>query len=101
MSDLENQFHHAMIGVADYANQHHFGIRFRQMIDEHGAVEAAKRLLATREIQAGLMRLWEMKSLSKSMEAFVIQERFRSLFTPEEIAEARRRLDELGYFKTG
>ncbi len=99
LSGLENQFHHAMIGVADFANQHNFGIRFRQMIEEHGAVEAAKRLLATQEIQTGLMRLWEMKSLSKSMEALVIQERFRSLFTEEEIAEARRRLEGLGYFQ--
>ena len=46
------------------------------------------------------MRLWEMKSLSKSMEALVIQERFRPLFTPKEIAEAHRRLAELGFFKT-
>jgi len=69
------------------------------MIDEHGAVEAAKRLLATQEIQTGLMRLWEMKSLSKSMETLVIQERFRPLFTEAEISEARRRLGELGYTK--
>ena len=95
---LEKQFHHSMIAIADFANQHKFGIRFRQMIDEYGAVEAAKRLLATREIQTGLMRLWEMKSLSKSMEALVIQERFRPLFTEEEVAEAHRRLEELGYF---
>ncbi len=100
MTNLENQIHHAMIGVADFANQHKFGIRFRQMIDVHGAVDAAKRLLATHDIQAGLMRLWEMKSLSKSMEALVIQERFRSLFSEEEITEARRRLDELGYNKS-
>ena len=101
MQSLEEQFHHAMIGVADFANAHGFGIRFKQMIKRHGAREAAKRLLATQEIQTGLMRLWEMKSLSKSMEALVIQERFRPLFTEEEIAEARRRLDALGYFKTG
>ena len=99
IENLEKQFHHAMIGVADFANQHHFGIRFRQMIDEHGAVEAAKRLLATQDIQTGLMRLWKMKSLSKSMETLVIQERFLPLFTEAEIAEARRRLEELGYFK--
>ncbi len=30
---LETQFHHAMIGVADFANTHGFGIRFRQMIE--------------------------------------------------------------------
>jgi len=57
LENLEKQFHHDMIGVADFANQHHFGIRFREMIDEHGEVEAAKRLLATRDIQTGLMRL--------------------------------------------
>lgn len=88
-----------MIGVADYANAHGFGQIFRRMIEEHGAVEAAKRLLATREVQTGLMRLWELKALSKSMEAIVIQECFRPLFTDEEIAEARRRLEELGDIK--
>lgn len=95
---LENEFHHAMIGVADYANLHQFGIRFRQMIDEFGAKETAKRLLAAREIQTGLMRLWELHCLNKSMEALVIQERFRSLFTKAEYDEAHRRLEELGYF---
>ena len=50
---LEEHFHHAMISVADFANAHNFGIRFRQMIQEWGAVEAAKRLLATQDIQTG------------------------------------------------
>jgi len=45
------------------------------------------------------MRLWELGALDKSMEALVIQERFQSLFTQDEIAEAHRRLDELDYFK--
>jgi hypothetical protein len=97
---LEDQFYQAMQEVAEFANQHNFGIRFRQMIKELGAIGAAKRLLSTREIQAGLMRLWELKALNKSMEALVIQERFRPLFTDAEIAEARRRLDELGYHET-
>lgn len=99
MLDLETQFHHAMISVADYAYEHKFGIRFRQMIEAHGAVDTARRLLATREIQTGLMRLWEIESLNISMEALVVQERFRTLFTETEIAEARRRLGELGYFE--
>ena len=46
-------------------------------------MEDAKQLLATRENQ---------------MEALVVQECFRSLFTPEEFAEARCWLDELDYF---
>jgi hypothetical protein len=94
----ENKFLHAMIGVADYANQHQFGIHFRQMIDQFGAVEAAKRLLISRDIQTGLIRLWELQALDRSMEALVIQERFTCLFTEDEIEEACRRLSEMGYF---
>jgi hypothetical protein len=94
---LENEFHHAMIGVADYANQHQFGIRFHQMINEFGAIETAKRLLSTREIQTGLMKLWELHALDKSMEALVIQKKFSSLFCKDQLEEARRKLDELGY----
>lgn len=95
MTELEKRFHHAMIGVADFANQHRFGFRFRQMIGRHGAVDAAKRLLATRDTQAGLTKLWELKELGKSMEALVVQERFGPLFSEGEIAEARRRLVDL------
>ena len=36
-----------------------------------------------------------------TVEAHVIREEFQSLFTPEEIATAKRRLDEYGYdFRT-
>jgi hypothetical protein len=67
MMSLEDQFNHAMIGVADFANSHKFGFKFRQMIEQHGAVGAARRLLARQAIQPGQMRLWELKSLSKSI----------------------------------
>src|SRR4030042_1238810 len=93
---LENEFHHAMIGVADYANQHQFGIRFHQMINEFGAIKTAKRLLSTRAIQTRLMKLRELHPLDKSMEALVIQEKFSSLFCKDQIEEARHKLEELG-----
>lgn len=99
MSYLEIKFNDAMDDIAKYSISHGFGIRFKQMIKQYGAVDTAKRLLATQEIQAGLMRLWELESLDKSMEALVDQERFHYLFSQEEIAEAHRRLYELGYFK--
>ncbi len=70
------------------------------MIDQFGAVETAKRLLADHDIQTGLMRLWELHALDKSMEALVVQEHFRSLFCKDQIEEARRRLEELGYFNS-
>ncbi len=96
---LEKEFHHAMIGVADFANAHRFGFRFRQMLGEYGGVETAKRLLAKGEIQSGLWELAQINTLDKSMEAYVIKENFLPLFCKEQIDEARRRLDELGYFK--
>ena len=100
MTELKKQFHHAMISVYENAKDHdYFATYFKRMIDEYGGVQAAKRLLAKQEIQEGLMKLWGMKLLNQSMEALVIQERFKSLFTDSEIAEARRRLEELGFFK--
>lgn len=100
MTDLKEQFHHAMIGVYQNAKEHdYFATYFKRMLDDYEGVETAKRLLAKQEIQAGLMKLWEMELLSQSMEALVIQERFKPLFTEAEIAEANRRLEELGYFK--
>jgi hypothetical protein len=97
MHNLEDEFHHAMIRVTDFANRHRFGIRFRQMIERYGAIDTAKQLLSTQEIQTGLMRLWEMDALDMSMEAFVVQEQFQPLFSEYEIQEAARRLIELGY----
>ena len=100
MTDLKKQFHHAMISVHENAKDHdYFATYIKRMLDTYQGIEMAKRLLAKQEIQEGLMKLWEMKLLNHSMEAFVVQERFKSLFTEEEIAEARRRREELGYFK--
>jgi hypothetical protein len=72
---------------------------FLQMLEEHGGVETAKRLLAKSELQTGLFELWKLGLLHESMEAVVLQEKFHSLFTEAELAEARRRLEELGFFK--
>ena len=88
-----------MFGVYENGRQYdYFAIYFKRVVDQYGGREAAKRLLAKPDIQEGLMKLWELGCLDQSMEALVIRERFHSLFTEEEIAEARRRLDELGYF---
>jgi len=41
--NLEEQFHQSMLGVADFANAHKFGFKFRQIIQALAAVEAARR----------------------------------------------------------
>ncbi len=73
---------------------------FLQMLEEHGGVETTKRLLAKSEPQTGLFELWKLILLHESIEAVIWDNtRFRQFFTPSEIEEARRRLEELWYFK--
>jgi len=99
MSELTDLFHKNMIQVYENAKDHdYFANYFKGMLDQYGGVDAAKRLLISSQPQTGLFRLWELKLLDSSMEALVIQERFCDLFTPEEIHQARQRLEELGYF---
>lgn len=97
---LEDEFHRAMVGVYEVAKERGYNANyFLQMLGEYGGLATAKRLLADGTIQYGLWQLKQLGLLGHSMEAAVIEERFRSLFTEEEVQEARRRLDELGYFK--
>ena len=42
---------------------------FLRMVNELGGVGAAKRLLGTDDLQAGLTRLWELGRLDLSVEA--------------------------------
>jgi hypothetical protein len=99
---LEEELEKELWRTVDVAKEHQYPpIRFIQMLSEHGSVETAKRLLAKSEPQTGLFELYNLKLLHESMEAVVIKEKYRSLFTETELAEARRRLEELRYFEKG
>jgi hypothetical protein len=58
----------------------------------------SKRLLAKFEPQADLFELWSLGLLNESMEAVVLEEKYKNLFTETELAETHRRLEELGCF---
>ncbi len=58
---------------------------------------AASALLRASRPAEGLSILWEHQRLDLSVEALVCQEPWRSLFTENEIAEAEKRLSDLGY----
>ncbi len=89
MSPLESEFHQAMKTTCEEGvKRGYYPTYFMQMLETYGGVETAKRLLAKHEIQRGLMRLYALDLLDSSMEAFVIQERFQSLFSDEERVEA-------------
>ena len=97
---LEDELTSALRGTYEAARARgYIATYFIQMLEEYGGLETAKRLLAVSEPQTGLYKLWELHLLNESMEAVVLQERFRSLFTQAEMNEARRRLEELNYLK--
>ena len=98
MGSPNKSFDADMEALIEVCKQHGYTpTYFMQMLQQRGGVETAHRLLSGQEIQDGLIRLWELDLLHDSVEAFVIQEKYQSLFSAAEIAEARRRLDELGY----
>ena len=68
--------------------------RFLQMVEEHGAVEAAHRLLKPdRELPPIFEYLRRIGRTDLAMESYVTQERYRSLFSEEEQEIAGWRLE--------
>jgi hypothetical protein len=66
---------------------------WQKMVSQHGAVDAAKRLLKGSRASDGFTRLWEEGRLDLSVEFFILLPKYADLFTSEERAEARRRLE--------
>ena len=90
---LEEEFTAALRGTVEAARERKYNpAYFLKMLAQYGGLETAKRLIAKRDPQAGLMQLWELRLLNDSMEAVMLRSRFRSLFTDEELAEAKQRL---------
>jgi hypothetical protein len=97
-SPLAAQFHQAMLdGYQELAQLNYRATYFRQMVQEHGGVEAARRLLRQDNVAAGLTTLWELGRLDLSVEAFVLRPEYAELFTEAERASARQRLAALNY----
>lgn len=68
--------------------------RFLHMIEEHGAVEAAHRLLKPdRELPPIFEYLRRIGRTDLAMESYVAQDRYRSIFSEEERDIARWRLE--------
>ena len=98
-SQVERRFHRKMVEIYQRADSEcgYRPTRFLQMVNERGGLAAARDLLHAARPAEGLSILWEHQRLDLSVEALVREELWRSLFTPEEIAEAEKRLRDLGY----
>jgi len=76
--------------VEECAEFGYFPGYFVQMVKENGALETAKRLVASGEIQTGLQRLAKEGRLELSIESIMCG--FPDLFTAKEIDAAKWRI---------
>ena len=98
MATAADYFHRDMVSTVDELKHriHYNAQRFAQMLHELGGVEAAKRLLLGPTTSDGFTKLWEHGLLALSVEAHVLLPWYEGLFTPEERANARYRLEAHG-----
>ena len=70
---------------------------FFQMIQNDGAIITAKEIVNKTELTEGFMKLAECNRLDLSVEALIIQEKYKELFTPKERKICISRLKKHGY----
>ncbi|WP_347258785.1 hypothetical protein [Methylocaldum sp.] len=102
-SGLVRSFHRALIHLCERAQRDygHRPTRLLQMIDRHGAVKAAERLVADARSSDYLTRMWEHRALENTVEALILNPDWGQLFSPETRASALRKLEQLGWSPDG
>jgi hypothetical protein len=68
-----------------------------RMLGNEGGVSTARRLVTSGHASEGFDYLWEHHRLDLSVEALVAQDEFASLFDPEVVSCARKRLRDYGW----
>ena len=96
---IEKEFDEAMRNIYRSADSEcsYRPTYFLGMVDQHGGVLAAKKLLHSSKHSKGLTRLWKLGRLDLSMEALVLKCPWKTLFTEAELQSARKRLTELDF----
>ena len=93
--ELESAFHEVMIAI--YYNAGHatgyWANRFLQKVRKDRGLPAAQQWLKPEKgLSPGLQRLAKEKRVDLSMEALVLKEPWRELFTNQELNEAAKRV---------
>ena len=90
-------FKSAMLQLCkDVSTVVHYPTRLHIMIDQYDGIEAARRTV--REMTETYKKLWEARRLDLSVEALVLKPEWAELFTAEELATARQRLEDSDYY---
>jgi hypothetical protein len=102
MSDqnLVGEFDIQMFGIWKRARQecNYQAARYFQMLDKYRGLGTAQRLLRqTEQLHDGFVKLaYECHRPDLTVEWLVLMEPWRQLFTQDQLAEARRRLENIG-----
>ena len=94
-TDLEARFGQRMLKIYDDGLEIGYrASRFLQKIRETSGIAEAKRLLGKHDVSEGFVQLSLLERLDLSLESVVVKEpEWSALFSEEELAIARRRLE--------
>jgi hypothetical protein len=98
--DLRAQFDEAMFTIYRRAKSEakYNATIFLGMLHTRRGLDTAKYLINSDKPSDGYTHLYERGRLDLTVEALVVEEeRWHSLFTPEELAKALKRLEQYGY----
>ncbi len=94
--ELKNELHIELLKAAKEARSLGYNpTQFNRMLLEEGGYVVAKKLIV--KTSSGFNNLWELNRLDLSTEAIILREKFRPLFTIEELELAKNRLHEFNY----
>lgn len=99
MSQLEQQFHEAMLQVYKDAKRYckYHATYFLQMVTDRGGLATAKQLILAETPSDGFTTLWECGRLDLTVEAVALNPIYRELFSEDELRLAKERLLQYGY----
>jgi hypothetical protein len=81
--------------LAEARDLRYYPTRFEQMLAELGAVNLAKKLVISGELQDGLKKMSKLGRKDLTIEAMVLEPRFATLFTKDEKQAAQWRLSQV------
>ncbi len=98
-SVIHKRFTFAMINIYNRALKeiNYPATRFLQMVNDKGGYETAYALIHSSQIHDGYTKLWEHNRLDLSVEALVLHDDWRDIFTDHDRHVARTRLEQYGY----
>ena len=94
--DLEDRFHEAMVQLYWASVEANIPgwqpVLLIQALNNDGGLATARGYLHNPNVTEGFIRLFEAGRLDLAVEALVLREPWRALFTPDELKVAKQRL---------